>query len=74
MVTGRRLLVEFTCSRCGAVDYKPYMDIPNYSATHNLRVAAPPEGWSGGLLGSPFPQLCPKCYAEYKAFVGMEGV
>lgn len=72
MVKGRRLLVEFTCGRCGAVEYTPYMDIPNYSATHNLRVTAPPEGWGGGTISSTVPQLCPKCYKEYKDFIGME--
>lgn len=72
MVKGRRLLVEFTCSRCGAVEYAPYMDIPNYSATHNVRVAAPPEGWQSESIFKGTPQLCPKCYTAYKAFIGME--
>lgn len=61
---GRRLMVEFECSRCGGVRIEPLEPLvgdEGYGYLHNLKR---PEGWKEiwGLF-------CPTCVSEFAAFM-----
>ena len=64
---GRRLLVEFTCGRCGAIEYTPYVGSPQYDEACNMRNVRVPTGWTN--VSGYMPLLCSKCTREHKAFM-----
>ena len=66
---GRRLLVEFTCGRCGKVDFVPYMGNPACNETINMNHVEVPEGWSDA--SGYMPLLCDKCTTAYRAFMSI---
>lgn len=64
---GRRLMVEFTCKRCGDKALRPLKDQDTdkeaYGFLHRIK---PPEGWKELLHG---PLLCRECMEAYKRFM-----
>ena len=64
---GRRLLVEFTCGRCGAIAYSPYEHSVHSNVSDNMRHTTEPPGWKIAL--GYMPLMCDKCIAEHKAFM-----
>lgn len=65
---GRRLMVEFTCQRCGRTQIENLEDVDkdkeSYGYLHNLNK---PEGWE--QLHGYGPLLCPECVRAYVAFM-----
>ena len=66
---GRRLLVEFTCGRCGKVDYMPYCGNPAYNVYINMCDVKVPNGWSDS--SGYMPLLCDNCSRDYRQFMGL---
>lgn len=66
---GRRLLVEFTCGRCGKVDYRPYMGNPACNETINTNNVEVPKGWSEA--SGYVPLLCDCCSRDFRMFMGI---
>lgn len=66
-VAGRRLLVEFTCGRCGITQRIPYVENPACSAYANLRDHEVPGGWQ--VADAHLPMLCPQCVNAFKRFM-----
>lgn len=64
---GRRLLVEFTCGRCGAKAFEPYAGSPHYNEVNNMRSVPVPKGWRDA--SGSMPLLCEQCHAELDAFM-----
>jgi hypothetical protein len=65
-IRGRRLLVEFTCGRCGRTHTESYEK--QYKKTEgNLQCYSPPKGWKDDELYTPM--LCTKCNEEYTEFM-----
>ena len=65
---GRRLMVEFTCRRCGGIriePLEPLVDADNYGWLSHLKL---PEGWT-----EIYGLFCPTCTAEFKAFLDAKG-
>ena len=64
---GRRLMVEFTCKRCGDKALRPLKDQDTdkeaYGFLHRIK---PPKGWQELLHG---PLLCRECMEAYKRFM-----
>ena len=66
---GRRMLMEFTCGRCGKTHIAPYATQAK-SAEGNIQCFSPPEGWlRDGLYN---PMLCDKCAEAYRKFLKNE--
>ena len=68
-IKGRRLLVEFTCGRCGKVDYTPYTGNPTCSDKINMAQVDVPAGWSDA--SGYVPLLCDSCSRDYRTFMGI---
>lgn len=66
---GRRLLVEFTCGRCGRIDYMPYNGNPSLNDHHNMHTVDVPAGWTNA--SGYVPLLCDNCSRDYRAFMGI---
>lgn len=66
---GRRLMVEFTCRRCGKTELRTLDECMNevkegYAGLHDLK---PPKGWKdGGIYDHMF---CPDCKKAYEQFM-----
>ena len=68
---GRRLMVEFACTRCKNTEYKPLFDcLPTEFPVRNLSDLKAPAGWRDG--GFYYPTLCPKCKEKYIKFMSGE--
>ena len=68
---GRKLLVLFTCQRCGATKTENLEDVDKDKESYGqLRSLNLPLGWHN-LLGLG-PLLCPKCSREYNDFMRMK--
>lgn len=69
-VRGRRLIIEFTCGRCGAVEHLPYTNNPACNDRANMCNVPVPHRWkeADGYM----PLLCPKCVSAYNAFMGIK--
>lgn len=66
---GRKLMVEFTCRRCGRTHLDPLEKHKNddHEPYGNLSFGVkPPEGWAELLYG---PLLCPDCVEAYEHFM-----
>ena len=63
---GRRVLIEFTCGRCGKTRTEPYSKQAD-SAEGNLHCFKPPTGWLDDGLYKPM--LCEDCHRAYKEFM-----
>ena len=63
---GRRLMIEFTCGRCGKKHIEPFA-LQHKSTEGNLQCYKPPEGWQDDSLYCPM--LCAECSKQYKAFL-----
>ncbi len=63
---GRRLLVEFTCGRCGKTHTEPY-EYQLKDTEGNLQCYKPPKGWKDDELYTPM--FCSKCADEYREFL-----
>lgn len=64
---GRRLMVEFTCKRCGDRALRPLKDQDTDPETYGfLNRIKPPKGWQELLHG---PLLCRECTEAYKRFM-----
>lgn len=62
----RRLLVEFTCGRCGRTHTEPY-EKQLQSTEGNLQRYKPPEDWKDDELY--IPMLCSECTKELVNFM-----
>lgn len=69
---GRRLIIEFTCQRCGIIEYGDYIDCTNYSPSSNMRCSPVPEGWTDAVPGKPL--LCKECSEQYNKFMRNERI
>ena len=70
---GRKLLVEFTCRRCGHTDTRPFQDcVTENECYNNLWDARPPKGWQNG--GFYYPLFCSKCAEAHARFMAGEEV
>ena len=65
-LNGRRLMIEFTCGRCGKKHIEPFA--LQYNKTEgNLQSYSPPKGWKDDSLYCPM--LCAECNKQYEAFL-----
>ena len=71
---GRRLLVEFSCSRCKKTASRPLKESVDAADEYlrDLCDLPPPKEWRDG--GFYHKTLCPECAKAYDAFMGMEPV
>ena len=69
-IKGRRLLVEFTCGRCGATALVPYEHSDNFSVRSNVQTNHLPQGWRTELPGLPL--LCSDCKKALQEFMNKE--
>ena len=70
---GRRLIVEFTCGRCGMVEWLPFNDSPDGQGFRTLVRAQPvPHNWRDET--GDLPLLCPKCKAALDKFLNNQEV
>lgn len=65
---GRKILVEFTCRRCGAKACRPLKDAMPTDAppSHMSNFRAPSDWRDGGFYYSTF---CPDCAKKYDEFM-----
>lgn len=63
---GRKVLVQFTCGRCGKTHIEPYAKQAE-NAEGNLQCFRPPEGWQNDGLYTPL--LCDECAREFAEFL-----
>ena len=68
---GRKLLVEFTCGRCGAVTHMPYEHNRDYDARCNMRATTLPDGWHSPM--GMVPLLCDACAIALEEFLAKGG-
>lgn len=66
-IRGRTLMVQFTCSRCGATAIIPYEEQAE-STEGNLQCFEPPKGWIEPS-SRYVDLLCPECAAAFAAFM-----
>jgi hypothetical protein len=64
---GRRMLVEFTCGRCGKVELVPYIDSTHYNVISNMHSNPLPPDWRAANGGIPL--LCDCCAAALELFM-----
>lgn len=69
---GRRLLIEFTCGRCGATECKPFEEKIATGFKTQLRAQNVPTGWREDT--GDLPLLCPKCKAALNTFMNNQEV
>lgn len=63
---GRRVLMEYTCGRCGKTHVEPYEN--QAEATEgNLQSFRPPDDWMDDSL--TLPLLCGDCHNALKEFM-----
>ena len=62
---GRRVLIEFTCGRCGKTHIEPYSQQAK-SAEGNIQCFHPPKGW---LDIFNLPTLCDECAEALMIFL-----
>lgn len=67
LVDGRRLLVEFTCGRCGKVALEPYEHSSQFDIKSNVRCQHVPPDWT--VASGCVPMLCDKCSGELQRFL-----
>ena len=63
---GRKVLIEFTCGRCGKTHTEPYSKQAE-STEGNLQCFKPPSDWLDD--GTYNPMLCGECNKAYKEFM-----
>lgn len=63
---GRRMLMEFTCGRCGKTHIEPYANQAD-SAEGNIQCFHPPKGWLDD--GLRIPMLCDECAEAFRKFL-----
>lgn len=69
---GRKLLVEFTCRRCGKKETRPLEECMKEATEYycDLYDLNPPIDWENG--GFYYPLFCPDCKKAYKRFMDNE--
>ena len=67
---GRKLLVEFTCGRCGTKALVTYEHSENFGVKSNVGCNPVPPGWRIALGGLPL--LCDKCHDALNEFMKKE--
>lgn len=67
---GRKLLVEFKCSRCKTTVTRPLKECVDEIEYRNLYDLRPPKGWDNG--GFYYPMFCPECKEAYDRFMNNE--
>lgn len=66
----RKVMIEFTCRRCGEKTYRPLKDCLSEVDYNNLWDLRPPADWENG--GFYYPIFCPACSEAHKKFMNME--
>lgn len=66
---GRKLMVEFKCSRCKKTEIRPLAECMNEQKEcfRNLYDLRPPQDWQDG--GFYYPMFCPDCKKAYEDFM-----
>lgn len=65
-IRGKRLMVEYTCGRCGRTHLEPASNQAS-AALETLANYKPPKGWSEQSIN--VPMLCDKCAIELERFL-----
>lgn len=65
---GRKIVVEFTCYRCGKTATRPLKDcLPTECSVRFMSDLKPPREWRNG--GFYHPTFCPECAEKYDRFM-----
>lgn len=66
---GRKLMVEFKCSRCKKTELRPLAECMNEQKEYfrDLYDLHPPKEWKDG--GFYYPMFCPDCKKAYEDFM-----